>query len=151
MDHTHSCIIIDSVQQARIFTGLNGAGSVRIVGLSPKICRALDLAGFETDNSLDYFSGESHKSILLKSRDIMGWLRGNVEFVKPAHCDSDFLSNSYMFYARFILHHILYCIEIVDNVIKERSPKEFYRFEDMPKGSSLMIEENESIMQDIIS
>ncbi len=94
------------------------------ISMSPSVQAHLKRKGISSENTLIYFTNESHKKALEKSNELVKWLEKSLEFsdlglgVKSAYKDF------FIYWTRFSIHYCIWVTEIATNAIKSHNPYE---------------------------
>jgi len=99
------------------------AGRDLCIAMTPSVYSCLKENGLEAENTLPYFSNQSHKRALEKSKELVDWLRQNSDFVDLGLGVRDSLKESFILYTRLAIHNYLWTTEIILNAIQEHRPK----------------------------
>ncbi|MDD4910375.1 MAG: hypothetical protein PHR44_06860 [Candidatus Omnitrophica bacterium] len=101
--------------------GLAGRG-ILFIALSPAVYSYLKRLNIPAHNTLPYFTTESHKRVLDKSRALTGWLRENVKIAESEFGHQHACREAFVFLSRLRMHYSLKLIEIVYNAVDVHHP-----------------------------
>jgi len=109
-----------------------------IVALELKLQAYLEKIGVRFKTTLDYFSNQSHKDIIIESERVMSHINKNFIFT-----DANDLSNCYLtelsHHIRFYLNHMFRIIEILDNLQVSNKDIEIFGYKKDHFSSTTMI------------
>jgi len=138
-------ILLETLKEGEIFweyykDNKNILTNSRVVTFSPKAYLFLKEKGIQSESSLRYFSTQSHKNCLLRLEEIISFIEKefNSCFFKEG------LRNSFIFYTRFFIAHLLWMIEVIKNIYQENEITclSAVVYKDLPVDSHF-IDENE--------
>ncbi|MDR4508752.1 MAG: hypothetical protein MRJ65_11055 [Candidatus Brocadiaceae bacterium] len=91
--------------------------NIFILALHPESQVCLKKRGLSYLTSHHFFGGKSHQNLLLKSDEILTRIRALPAIVDDLGIEEGY-NNSFAFYTRFFLHHILWLIEVIEHACK---------------------------------
>lgn len=130
----------DELEALISYAGSNGLkmNEFYIIALDPKVQSTLTRLGLAYDNSLPYFSNESHKRIILENKKAYDIISRSFQYA-----DSIGLKETYLtelkFYVGFYRNHISRLIEIILNVVNKNPDCQIYAGVDLNFGDQVMI------------
>ncbi|MHA2054878.1 MAG: hypothetical protein ACW99F_14925, partial [Candidatus Hodarchaeales archaeon] len=86
----------------------------RIIALQPEVQVSLKKRGISYENTLDYFSNESHKNALLKSEEWYRFFEKKLNLEDPELKET--YTNTLLFYLRYYFNHFLIYLEVLSNI-----------------------------------
>jgi hypothetical protein len=90
----------------------------KIIALSPKVQIFLKRMEIQYENTLPYFTNESHARLMLKSerwlRSLSGAFNLGGSTSIPGTCE-----NTFLFYARFYINHFLWVSELISEIFRK--------------------------------
>ena len=142
--------IEDPKAAKRYISSERGSAETLIIAMNPSVYVYLREHGKKAVNTLPYISTRSHEMILEKSEELIAWLRDNVKFIDTGIGINNSYSNSFIFYARFIMHYCMWVIEIVLNAINAHSPEVLSAPILMHKSRNLYIQYSENYIRGLV-
>lgn len=85
------------------------------IAMTPRVYSYLRKKGFEAQNTIKYFTNDSHRNALTRSKILTDWLRNNSYFADPAIGARDNTRESFILWTRCAINHCLWMIEVVLN------------------------------------
>lgn len=93
------------------------------LALNPATYTRLKQQGVAVSSTAEYFTTDSHKRLLAKSKELLGWLRKNAPFAGMGLGVQDAYRELYIFWMRLAIHHCLWLSEVVHNAIEMHRPE----------------------------
>lgn len=93
------------------------------IAMTPSAYVQLNRNDIRAENTLNYFSNESHKMVLKKSEELVDWLRKNCNFVNLDIGVHRSFQDSFIIWTRLVIHFCLWSIEIMLNAIERHHPE----------------------------
>ncbi len=127
-------------------------GGELFIAMTPIAHSCLKQKGIMAQNTLRYFTNDSHMKLLKKSKVLVDWLRRESDFVDFGIGFDDAFRDSFIFYIRFAIHYCLRAIEIILNTIDMHQPEVLSVFSSGKRFvSSLFIEPEEEYLGHIVN
>lgn len=93
-----------------------------IIAMNPHARAYLKRKGIAAQDTLNFFTNDSHKKVLEKSEELINWLRNNSCFVNFLDIEAAF-RDSFVYWMRLVIHYLLWTIEIVSNCVETHRPQ----------------------------
>lgn len=119
----------------------------RIISLQPTVHVFLKNKGIVYETTLEYLPNESHSRILVKSEGWVKELERNIAFQDSVLKET--YNNSFIFYARFYIFHLLCYTEVLSQLKKKHNIKAIYictRNNNIVEHDLPIIKENERFL-----
>lgn len=121
------------------------------IAMTPRVYAYLRKKGFEAQNSIKYFTNNSHRNVLTRSKVITDWLRENSYFVDQAIGVKETMRESFILWTRCAINHCLWMIEVVLNAADLHKPDMLAAsYSDREKIQGLYIEPEERYLGFIV-
>ncbi|MFH0771711.1 MAG: hypothetical protein V1933_03740 [Candidatus Omnitrophota bacterium] len=132
--------------------GLNSAGEENLLmAMNPSVRAYLKSKGIAAQDTLPYFTNESHKETLRKSKDLADWLKARADFTDLGMGVERAYKDFFIYWTRFSIHHCLWAIEIISNAVEAHYPDKIYaHLSNKIIVTSLYIEPEESYFGQIV-
>ena len=115
---------VDEVDEYIRMVGSLSSGDTLCVTMCPSVYDHVLQKGGLARATTDYFSNESHKRALKKSKEIIDWLRSNTSFSSLGIGDKeDAYRDSFTFFSRLVFMYCLWAIEVVTEAIERHQPE----------------------------
>lgn len=93
------------------------------IAMNPSVYFYLKQGGAFVENTLAYFSNDSHARALEKSKILVDWLRENTDFVEPELGIQHGYRDLFIYWIRPVIHYYLWSIEIITNAVERHRPQ----------------------------
>lgn len=93
------------------------------IALRPSVYSYLKQRKMPVQNTLHYFTSESHMKALEKSKILIDWLRKNSDFTDFGIGIQYAYKESFIYWTRLTVHYCLWIAEIVSNIIESYHPQ----------------------------
>lgn len=113
-----------------------------IIALEPQLQAYLKRQGIDYENTLQYFSNESHGKIIIETEKVMHHIAKHFQFVDSNEMKSCY-KTEFAHYVRFYLNHMFKMLEILENVFRKNSGIALYAYVENRLTSSLLINDME--------
>lgn len=126
-DRIKRLVFFNAVDEVDTYVRTNGSlsfGDTLCVTMSPSVYDYVLQKGGLARATTDFFSNESHKHALKKSKEIMDWFRSNTSFSSLGIGDKeDAYRDSFIFYSRLVFMYCLWATEVVTEAIERHQPE----------------------------
>lgn len=92
------------------------------IALAPSAYTCLREKGIAAENTLEYFTSDSHQRLLERSQILMQWLRANTDFDAVERGVQESLQDVFIYWTRLLVHHCLWLAEVAANVVERHNP-----------------------------
>lgn len=117
------------------------------VAINPAVHSYLKQRGFFVENTLPYFTNDSHAKALERSEILVDWLRENSEFADLGIGVQGAFKDIFIYWTRLLIHYNLWVIEIISNAVDTHRPEILAAASSKRKSvSSLLIEPEEKYL-----
>ena len=114
----------------------------QIVAFEPKLQAYLMRRNIEFENTLPYFTNDSHRRIICETEKVMKIVRTEFNFVDSNGLEECYKEN-FAFYLRFFISHLFKLIEIISNIHKEYPKVTFWAYVSRKINHSIFISDDE--------
>ena len=113
-----------------------------IIAFEPKLQAYLKSQNVEFENTLPYFTNDSHRRIICETEKVMKIVRTEFNFVDSNGLEECYKEN-FAHYLRFFISHLFKLIEIISNIRKEYPKANFWACVSRKTSHSIFISADE--------
>lgn len=138
-------VFFDTVSDAVAYLRYQKDDGALFIAMKPTVYSYLKQKGVIAQNTLPYFTNDSHRRALEKSKAIVDWLRSALKL-------EEVYKESFIYWARLSVHYCLWTIEVVSNAVDIHRPEIISaRFSKRSFVNSLCIKPQENYLGYIVN